>query len=101
MEAGSVIVDISVDQGGCVETTKATDYAAPTYVWEDIVHCNITNLPGAVPRSASRALSAATMSYVERLANKDWRDYEQLQAGINVDGGKLVHPGVRNALGVQ
>ncbi len=99
MEAGSVIVDISVDQGGCVETTRPTDYAAPTYIQEGVVHCNITNLPGAVPRSASQALSAALMPYVLNLAGDAWREVGPLTAGINVDAGELVHDGVRKALG--
>lgn len=92
MQAGSVIVDISVDQGGCVETTRPTTYDDPTYRWEDVIHFTVTNMPGAVPRTASQALSAAIAPYAARLANGDWRDDERLVKGINVADGKIVHP---------
>ncbi|MBA3564237.1 MAG: alanine dehydrogenase [Gammaproteobacteria bacterium] len=92
MQAGSVIVDISVDQGGCVETTRPTTYDDPTYRWEDVIHFTVTNMPGAVPRTASQALSAAIAPYAARLAKGDWRDDERLVKGINVADGKIVHP---------
>ncbi|QKT02358.1 alanine dehydrogenase [Ectothiorhodospiraceae bacterium 2226] len=97
MQPGSVIVDISVDQGGCVETTRPTDYRAPTYVWEDVVHFAVTNMPGAVPRSASQALSAALIPYVAALAQGEWRDNFALRAGINVADHKVVHPALLDA----
>jgi len=92
MSAGSVIVDVAVDQGGCIETTKPTTYADPTYVDEEVLHFGVTNMPGAVPRSASQALSASLLPYVLKLAQKDWRENDALVKGINVDGGKVVHP---------
>ncbi len=92
MTAGSVVVDISVDQGGCIETTRPTTYADPTYVVHDVLHFCVTNMPGAVPRTASQALSAATAPYVARLAEPGWQDFEPLAKGINVAGGKVVHP---------
>jgi alanine dehydrogenase len=97
MEAGSVIVDISVDQGGCVETTRPTTYEAPTYQWEGVTHFCVTNMPGAVPRTSSQALSAAIAPYVVRLADghsskEEWRDDPGLVKGINVEGGKVTHP---------
>jgi len=97
MQAGSVIVDISVDQGGCVETTKPTTYEAPTYQWEGITHFCVTNMPGAVPRTSSQALSAAIAPYAARLAeghasNEEWRDDPGLVKGINVEAGKVTHP---------
>jgi alanine dehydrogenase len=92
MEAGSVIVDISVDQGGCVETTRPTTYEAPTYQWEGVTHFCVTNMPGAVPRTSSQALSAAIAPYAGRLADGDWRDDHDLVAGINVEAGKITHP---------
>jgi len=95
MEPGSVIVDISVDQGGCVETTHPTTYADPTYVEEDVTHFAVTNMPGAVPRTASQALSAALLPYVQRLAVGDWREYEPLRLGINVEKGDVVHPALQ------
>jgi alanine dehydrogenase len=91
MQPGSVVVDISVDQGGCVETTKPTTYDDPTYVWEDVLHFTVTNMPGAVPRTSSQALSAAITPYALRLAEGgDWRAFEPLKRGINVADGKIV-----------
>ena len=92
MQPGSVVVDISVDQGGCIETTRPTTYDAPTYVAHDVIHFTVTNMPGAVPRTASQALSAAIAPYAERLATGDWRGHEGLVKGINVEAGKVVHP---------
>ncbi len=92
MEPGSVIVDISVDQGGCVETTRPTTYAEPTYSVDGVTHFAVTNMPGAVPRTASHALSAAVLPYAQRMARKDWEDNPSLARGINVRDGKLVHP---------
>ncbi|HET7651192.1 MAG TPA: alanine dehydrogenase [Gammaproteobacteria bacterium] len=92
MSPGSVVADISVDQGGCVETTKPTTWDNPTYVWEGVTHFTVTNMPGAVPRTSSQALSAAIMPYTLRLAAGGWRDFEPLRKGINVEGGKVVHP---------
>lgn len=92
MQAGSVVVDISVDQGGCVETTRPTTYADPTYVEENVIHFTVTNMPGAVPRTASQALSAAIAPYTGRLADGNWRDVASLVKGINVEAGKVVHP---------
>jgi alanine dehydrogenase len=92
MQAGSVIVDISVDQGGCIETTRPTTYEAPTYQWEGVTHFCVTNMPGAVPRTSSQALSAAIAPYAVRLADGDWRDDAGLVRGINVEAGKVTHP---------
>lgn len=92
MKPGSVIIDISVDQGGCIETTRPTNYENPTFVWEGVVHFGVTNMPGAVPRSASQAISAALIPYVLTLAEKGPRATPALAAGINVEGGKTVHP---------
>ena len=73
MEAGSVIVDISVDQGGCIETTKPTTWEAPTYQWEGVTHFCVTNMPGSVPRTSSQALSAAIAPFAVRLADGSGR----------------------------
>ena len=96
MKKGSVIIDISVDQGGCIETTKPTTYKDPTFVWEGVVHFGVTNIPGAVPRTASQALSAALLPYVQRLTNAGWEQQPDLAAGINVKQGKIVHPALQN-----
>jgi alanine dehydrogenase len=98
MQAGSVIVDISVDQGGCVETTHPTSYAEPTYIWEDVVHFAVTNMPGAVPRTASQTLSAALIPYAHQIAAGDWEKDAGIQAGVNVRDGKIVHSAVADAL---
>ncbi len=96
MEKGSVLVDISIDQGGCFETSKPTTYADPTYIVDGVTHFCVTNMPGAVPQTSSQAISAAILPYVQRLAaGKDWREYEPLRRGINVEGGKIVHPALK------
>lgn len=92
MQPGSVIMDISVDQGGCVATTRPTNYALPTYRLHDVVHFAVTNMPGAVPRSASQALSAILLPYVVDLTSEDWSSRPALAAGINIQDGKIVHP---------
>jgi alanine dehydrogenase len=97
MKAGSVIVDIAVDQGGCVETTKATDYSAPTYIEEDVVHFAVTNIPAAVPRSASQALSAELLPYVKLLL-EDGPEGKILESAVNVKQGRIVHPAVELSL---
>jgi alanine dehydrogenase len=95
MERGSVVIDISVDQGGCIATTRPTSYEAPTYVWEGVVHFGVTNMPGVVPKSASQALSAALLPYLFAIAQPDWARHPELGRGINVAGGKVVHPALR------
>jgi alanine dehydrogenase len=98
MQPGSVIVDISVDQGGCIETTRPTSYESPTYVEEGVLHFAVTNMPGAVPRSASQALSAALLPYVHSLTRADWKNSPSLNRGINVASGELIHPGLKESL---
>ena len=95
MEPGSVMVDISVDQGGCFKTTRPTTYANPTYVEEGVTHFAVTNMPGAVPQTASQAISAAILPFVQRLTQKGWRDYAPLAKGVNVDRSEIVHPALR------
>ena len=99
MEPGSVLVDIAIDQGGCFETSKPTSWANPTYTVDGVTHFAVTNMPGAVPQTASMAISAAILPYVQRLAQGPaWRDFRPLQVGINVEGGQVVHPALK-ALG--
>lgn len=98
MRAGAVIVDIAVDQGGCVETTEATTYASPTLVKHGVVHFGVTNMPGAVPRTASQALSAALLPFVARLAAADGLTDPALASGINIHNGEIVHSAVKKAL---
>ncbi|VAW40601.1 Alanine dehydrogenase [hydrothermal vent metagenome] len=92
MQPGSVIADISVDQGGCVATTKPTTWENPTFIKHGVTHFSVTNMPGSVPITSTAAISAAILPYVQRLASDGWRNVESLAKGINVDGGTIVHP---------
>jgi alanine dehydrogenase len=98
MEPGSVIVDISVDQGGCIETTRPTTYKDPTYVWEGVTHFAVTNMPGAVPKTASQALSAALIRYALLLTEPGWEQHPALGKGVNVKAGQVIHEGLRRSL---
>ncbi len=95
MLPGSVIVDIAVDQGGCIETTRPTSYAHPTYVESGVVHFAVTNMPGAVPRTASQALSAVLVPYILRLTQTGWENDEELSSGVNVRNGNIVLPALK------
>jgi alanine dehydrogenase len=98
MERGSVVVDVSVDQGGCIQTTRPTTYADPTYQVEGVTHFCVTNMPGGVPRTASKALCASLMPYLLRLTQPDWRDDPALGRGINVDRGDVVYPALKRLI---
>ncbi len=104
MRPGSVIVDVAIDQGGCCETSRPTTHAEPTYVEEGVVHYCVANMPGAVARTSTYALNAATLPHVLALANKGWRnalaDDPHLAAGLNVCAGHITHAGVAAALGL-
>ncbi|WP_460823668.1 alanine dehydrogenase [Lysobacter olei] len=95
MEDGSVVVDISIDQGGCFETSRPTTWKEPTFVGEGVIHFCVTNMPGAVPQSSSQAICAAILPWVNKLASGQWRDSHPLVRGINVEGGRLVHPALQ------
>lgn len=92
MPDGGFIADISIDQGGCIETMRATDYRDPVYLEEGVWHMGVTNMPGAVPRTASQALSGAILPYVKKLAGGNWKAVPSLAQGVNVADGKIVHP---------
>lgn len=97
MAPGSVIVDVAVDQGGCIETLRPTSHTKPTYVEEGVVHYGVPNMPGAVPWTATQALNNSTLPYVLKLANLGYRAFEQdlaLAQGVNVQDHRLVHPDV-------
>ncbi len=98
MRPGSVIVDVAVDQGGCVETTRPTLWDDPTYRCHEVVHFAVTNMPGAVPRTSSQALSTSIVPYALRLASDGGLDDPAIAAGINVRAGRIVHPAVGKAL---
>ena len=95
MKAGSVVIDISVDQGGCIETTRPTTYENPTFIWEGVIHFGVTNMPGAVPRTATQALSEALLPYVLEICESDWQANEALASGINVQNGQIILPTLR------
>jgi alanine dehydrogenase len=105
MKPGSVVVDVSVDQGGCIETIKPTTHENPTYVVEGVIHYGVSNMPGAVPRTSTLALTNATFPYARRLARDGWqkacRDDGALRLGLNVVDGKVVYPGVAEAFGMD
>ncbi|HSJ25030.1 MAG TPA: alanine dehydrogenase [Longimicrobiales bacterium] len=105
MPDGSVIVDVAVDQGGCVETIKATTHEDPIYVVDGVVHYAVANMPGAVSRTSTLALTNATFPYALTLANKGWvaacRDDRALALGVNVVAGKVTYPGVADAFGLD
>jgi len=103
MNPGSVMVDISIDQGGCFETSRPTTHAEPTYVVDDVVHYCVTNMPGAVPRTSTFALTNATLPFVKALANRGWADAlradRHLANGLNVHAGRVTHAAVADDLG--
>ncbi len=105
MKPGSVIVDVAVDQGGCIETTKATTHEQPTYVVDGIIHYAVANMPGGVPRTSTLALTNATFPYTKRLARLGWKQAckqdPALALGLNVVEGKVVYPGVAEAFGLS
>ena len=104
MKPGSVVVDVAVDQGGCIETIKPTTHEQPTYVVDGIIHYAVANMPGGVPRTSTLALTNATFPYTKRLAKHGWkkacRDDRSLFLGLNVIEGKVVYPGVAEAFGL-
>ncbi len=101
MPDGSVIVDVAVDQGGCVETTHPTTHSDPTYVIDGVVHYGVANMPGAVPRTSSLGLSNATLRYILKVADmgllEALRSDPGLAKGLNIYGGQVTHPGVAQA----
>jgi alanine dehydrogenase len=100
LRPGSVIIDVAVDQGGCIETLRPTSHSQPTYLEHGVVHFGVPNMPGAVPWTATQALNNATLPYVLKLAGQGMAALDTdkaLRGGLNVSGGKLVHPAVRDA----
>ncbi len=105
MRPGSVIVDVAVDQGGCVETIHPTTHENPTYVVDGVIHYGVANMPGAVPRTSTLALTNATLPYTLQLANKGWAralaDNGALLKGLNMSGGRVTYRGVAEAFGME
>src|SRR4051795_1180327 len=104
MQPGSVIVDISIDQGGCIETSRPTTHANPTFVEEGVVHYCVTNMPGAVARTSAVALNNATLPFVLAIAERGWRralaEDPHLKNGLNVCRGRVTHAAVARDLGL-
>ncbi|MBI4513414.1 MAG: alanine dehydrogenase, partial [Gemmatimonadetes bacterium] len=104
MKSGSVIVDVAVDQGGCIETTRPTTHEDPVYVVDGVVHYCVANMPSAVPRTSTLALTNATFPYVQRLTDRGWREAcrrdPALALGLNVVDGKVTCRGVAEAFGL-
>jgi len=105
MKAGAVIVDVAIDQGGCFETSRPTTHDAPTYEVDGIVHYCVANMPGAVARTSTYALNNVTLPHALRIADLGWqaalRRDPHLAAGLNVWNGKVTHPAVADALGLE
>jgi alanine dehydrogenase len=101
MQRGTVLVDVAVDQGGCIETCTPTTHDNPTFVIDDVLHYCVANMPGAVPYTSTSALTNATLPYALQLANKGWKqacsENEALKLGLNVVTGKVVYKGVSEA----
>ena len=105
MKRGSVIVDVAIDQGGCVETSKPTTHANPTYIVDDVVHYCVANMPGGVPMTSTLALNAATLPYVLKLAQDGYKDAlasdANFLAGLNVCQGNVTYKAVADDLGLE
>ncbi|MDO8672521.1 MAG: alanine dehydrogenase [Dehalococcoidia bacterium] len=105
MQAGSVVVDVAIDQGGCIETCHPTTYSEPTFILDGVIHYGVTNMPAAVPRTSTYALSNATLPYVMRLAKlgveKAVRLDSSLAKGVNVLAGYVTYRGVAEAFGIE
>jgi alanine dehydrogenase len=105
MRAGSVVVDVAIDQGGCFATSKPTTHSHPTYTVSDVIHYCVTNIPGAVPRTSTLALSNVTLPYGLAIADRGLREAvlrdPALAAGVNVYDGHITHPAVAEAFGLE
>lgn len=105
MQPGTVLVDVAVDQGGCIETCRPTTHEDPIFIIDDVVHYCVANMPGAVPYTSTIALTNATLPYAIQLADKGWekacRDNNPLKLGLNVVDGKVVYKGVADAFGLD
>jgi alanine dehydrogenase len=105
MQQGAVIVDVAIDQGGCIETIHATTHENPTYTVDGVIHYGVANMPGGVPRTSTLALTNATLPYAMQLANKGWRkavaDNAALLKGVNVVDGKITYAAVADAFGLE
>ncbi len=105
MKPGAVLVDVAIDQGGCFETSKATTHSNPIYTVDGVVHYCVANMPGAVPRTSTLALTNATLPYAVEIANKGWKkamqENPEIKCGANVASGKVTYKGVADAFDLE
>jgi alanine dehydrogenase len=105
MKKGAVIVDVAIDQGGCFETSKPTTHSDPIYTVDGVVHYCVANMPGALPKTSTLALTNATLPYAVEIANKGWqkafKENSEIKSGANVVKGKVTHEGVADAFGLE
>jgi alanine dehydrogenase len=105
MKPGSVLVDVAIDQGGCFETSKATTHGDPIYVVDGVVHYCVANMPGAVARTSTLALTNATLPYAVEIANKGWQramqESDEIKLGANVVKGKITYQAVAEAFDLE
>lgn len=105
MKPGSVLVDVAIDQGGCFETSKPTTHSNPIYMVDNVVHYCVANMPGAVPRTSTLALTNATLPYALKIANKGWekamQESAEIKTGANVVKGRIVYEAVAEAFGLE
>jgi len=105
MKPGSVVVDVAIDQGGCIATSRETTHTEPTFTMHGVQHYAVGNMPGAVPFTSTEALMSVTLPYILVMAGRGlteaFTDRPELVSGLNTIGGAVCHPGVAKALGVQ
>ena len=105
MKRGSVVVDVAIDHGGCIETSKPTTHANPTYLVDDVVHYCVANMPGGVPRTSTMALNKATLPLLFKLADQGYKktliENKHYLAGLNVYRGKITFKGVSDAFNLK
>jgi alanine dehydrogenase len=105
MKRGAVMVDVAIDQGGCFETSKPTTHSNPIYTVDGVVHYCVANMPGAVPKTSTVALTNATLPYAVEIANKGWKramkENPEIKLGANVVKGKVTYKGVADAFGLE
>jgi alanine dehydrogenase len=105
MKEGSVIADVAIDQGGCVETSRPTTHGNPTFIEMGVVHYCVTNMPGAVPRTSTLALSNTTLPYIQKLADLGLetclKKDKLFSKGVNISKGKVTHQAVAQALDME
>jgi alanine dehydrogenase len=105
MKKGAVLVDVAIDQGGCFETSKPTTHSHPTFIVDGVVHYCVANMPGAVPKTSTLALTNATLPYAAEIANRGWeramKENREIKAGANVVKGKVTYKAVADAFGLE